>query len=237
MSFLSKIFGNKEPKEKSYDFYGKLEICLAHKVLSIKSGNVEITIEGDWRKCNDSCKYRHVDETKALKIMGWTGDEIWTRLYPNLLNQNPNTLPEWERKILTDCENRLGVKTEKQELEYFEKVTTKDSREATRILFEHALAAVPAITPQKAKLYYESVKRTFGSKVLVEGPRDKMQKVVLMNLMRLTVSTGGFTHFSIDAIAGDECAQVNANYPRVFTPVRVWKSKDRFFACGDPDFK
>jgi hypothetical protein len=234
MSFFSKLFGNKKAGKEGGGLDEVIRVCPTHKVLAIKS-NISLIVLDDNNVCK-SCTYKPVSEAKALKILGWTEQELLTRIYQVFLRRNPDSLSRTEEKVRDLCKKRLGMDTAKQELEYFEKSYTKKPQEAVSILFEHAMGAVPEINSKKAKIYFDSVKGTFGSKVLVEGPQKKLQETILRNLQRLA-NAGDFEGFSVDVIARDECAQINASFRRTFTPVRIWKSKGTFFACGDPQFK
>ena len=234
MSFFKKLFGSKKTGDGTDDFYGTLRICETHKVLAIHAGMALIIIESN-PDCK-RCKYKPVTEAKALKVLGWTEERLLTEIYQIFLGRNPNSLTQTELKIIALCKKRLRFETKKQELEYFEKMYTKNPQEAASVVFEHAMAAVPEISPQKVKAYFNSVKGTFGSKALVEGSREKVQAAVLKNLQRLAAESG-FEGFSVDTIANDECAQISVNYRRTFVPVRIWKTNKGFSACGDPNFK
>jgi hypothetical protein len=231
MSFFSKLFGNKKAGKKVGGLDEVLRICMNHKVLALKIGALMMILDEN-AECS-KCSLKPVSETKALKILGWTEEQLLTKIYEALQSMNLNAS---EQKIKDLCEKRLGLETSKQELEYFEKMYTNNPQEAASVLFEHAMAAVPEISVQKIQSYFNSVKGTFGSKVLVEGPQKKLYETVLRNLQRLATA-GDFEGFSVDALAKQECAQVNVSFKRTFTPVRVWKTKKSFYACGDPQFK
>ena len=231
MSFFKNLFGNKKSGKGTGGLDEVLRVCQTHKVPALKIG-AALMILDDNADCS-KCSFKPVSEAKALKVLGWTEEQLLTSVYEAFQSMN---LTSSEQKIKDLCEKRLGMETAKQELEYFEKMDTKNPQEAASILFEHALAAVPEISPQKVKSYFNSVKGIYGSKVLVEGPQKKVYETVLRNLQRLAAGAD-FQRFSVDAIADDECGQINANYRRTFTPVRVWKNKKAFFACGDPQFK
>ena len=126
------------------------------------------------------------------------------------------------------------------ELAEFEEVECASAEEAARVLFEEALPATPVQDEAKIRLEYDgmglsSIVSVWGSRQLVEGPEPVVREVVLRNLHRIARAPG-LKAFAVVVVSAKKCAQVNAVFPTAFVPVRVWRTSEKLFACGNSLF-
>jgi len=116
-------------------------------------------------------------------------------------------------------------------------VTTPSPVKATDILFREGVPAAPAEPAGKVRGDYESLQRSWGSEVLVEGTESVVRAVVLKNLQRIA-DEPEFREFDV-GVEGDPdigFAQINAIFSTLFVPVRVWRGQDKLYACGNSLF-
>jgi hypothetical protein len=229
-------------QQQSIGFRGTLRMCSKHTVVALHIGFGRFIFAGDSSKCRESCIYEPVSESKVLEVFEWSEDRLLNAVYNLLTSINLASLPEIARQIRKDCEDRLGLAVEQErELSHFSQVSQISSAlEATDILFDKAILATPKVSPQKARALYESVKRSWGSQTLIEGSREEIKSVVLRNLQRLE-KRSDFRYHSVDVYLDHECAQISTSFERkprwTFIGIRVWRSQNRFFACGDENFR
>lgn len=118
--------------------------------------------------------------------------------------------------------------------------------EATNILFEKALKAtnelfdetileIPKISPEKIYEAYHDLKKSWGSLQLIQGKENEIRTVVLRNLQRLG-NREDFEDYEVNLYPDQYCAQVSVSYHHTFLGVRLWRSEDHFYACGDVGF-
>lgn len=128
-----------------------------------------------------------------------------------------------------------------EHLPEFKAFTTSNPREAVEVLFGNAIPTVPVLTQTQIRDAYRRVKPSWGSQVLVKGSAEEIQEIVLSNAA-LLARQPGFNTFQVDVLSGrgyegEEAAQLDALYEHVFAPIRVWRAKTAFFACGNQQFR
>lgn len=117
----------------------------------------------------------------------------------------------------------------------FKPVTTKSPEEAASILFEQALPVTPNASSDCVQRGYEAIKDSWSSQKLVEGSRDEVKSVILTNLRRIG-SEPNFESFSVRVDLHAEAANVFAFAGGYAIGVRVWRSENVYYACGNSDF-
>ena len=125
----------------------------------------------------------------------------------------------------------------------FKGVRISDASEAARMLFEEALPNIPAQEPKWVEIAYRSIAAKWGSSQLFEGTAQEIRKGVLQNLRRIAREPG-FDDFMVYTITDPtipghlKSIQVNAFFRNAgaFVPVRIWKTADKLYACGNSLF-
>lgn len=133
---------------------------------------------------------------------------------------------------------------EKEKLTEFTTSSTKNPDEAVNVLFDKAIFAIPHLSEQQVNSAYQSVQRTWNSQQLIHGSRNYVKEVVLMNA-RILSQRNDFSDFQVTVLnaaietiyRNAECAQIMVLTTRGFIPIRVWKTKQGFFTCGNSDFQ
>ena len=156
---------------------------------------------------------------------------------PQLLESElPSELP-----VESDLPSELPQ--EEVALEEFKGTRTADPVEATRLLFEEALTNIAPQNPRWIEVAYQIIAPKWGSSQLFEGTAEEIGKGVLKNLRRIG-SEPGFDDFMVYKVSDPtipgrlKSIQVNAFFRNAgaFVPVRVWKSADKLYACGNSLF-
>ena len=120
----------------------------------------------------------------------------------------------------------------------FESVFTQNTDEAMDALFEQALPVAPSVSAETVRQLHEMIRDSWWSKELVEGSREKIKPIVLANLRRIRrESQPAFEGFSVDVLLSSRAVQVTASIGDYFIPVRIWRSGDSYFVCGNSDFQ
>ena len=142
-------------------------------------------------------------------------------------------------------ESELPSELPQQEvaLEEFKGTRTSDPVEATRLLFEEALPNIAPQNPKWIDVAYQSIAPKWGSTQLYEGTAEEICEGVLENLRRIRREPG-FDDFMVYKVSDPtipgrlKSIQVNAFFRNAgaFVPVRVWKSAEKFYACGNSLF-
>jgi tetratricopeptide (TPR) repeat protein len=111
--------------------------------------------------------------------------------------------------------------------------------QAVKALFEGAIPALSPGSEARIQRAYLEVAPTWSSQRLYEGTEATVHELVLRNLVSLEAAAG-FTRFDVATMFADgaHAAQINAVFEdlRRFVPIRVWRSSDKFFACGNSAF-
>jgi hypothetical protein len=117
----------------------------------------------------------------------------------------------------------------------FTPIETQDPKQAVKILFEQALPAVIFnVSSEDVENMYNSLKDTWSSEKLINGLRDQIEPIILTNLRQTRRNIPNFRKFKISA--DFQSAQIDAFTDSHFIPVRVWRVKDTYYACGNSDF-
>ena len=120
----------------------------------------------------------------------------------------------------------------------FESVFTQSPEGAVDALFEQALPVAPNVSPETIQQLYEVIRESWWSRVLIQGSSEQLKPILLANLRRIRrESQPTFDGFSVDVLLSSQAVQVSASAGDYFIPVRVWRSCDSFFACGNSEFQ
>ena len=117
----------------------------------------------------------------------------------------------------------------------FETVSTPSSEVALSVLFEKALPATPLQTEPSIRAEHDDLKRSWGSPNLCTGDECDIRRVVDRNLCRIAEEPG-FRVFDLSVDKQNRSAQVNAIFRDTFVPVRLWRTTNKVFACGNSLF-
>lgn len=135
--------------------------------------------------------------------------------------------------------SQKDTKKQQEKLPSFSEQEATTAWEAINILFDEAIVATPRSSPEQVQQEYQLIEPRWGSQILVEGSENEVKPIVYGNLQRLE-KRENFSYFSIEVYPKHKYTQVNASFGkktrRMFVGMRVWRSKDRFFACGDEEF-
>jgi ankyrin repeat protein len=139
---------------------------------------------------------------------------------------------------LFDKTNTKPIFRDNGKLIDFKEFKTKKAGEAVEVLMTKAIFAVPSISESEVIEEYKGVRLSWLSKELVKGSLSRVKKIILSNLEEL-VSLNRFDEFSIDVYPDQKCAQVNVLFinPPAFLGIRLWRTQDAIFACGDKEFR
>ena len=119
----------------------------------------------------------------------------------------------------------------------FTEVTCRSPQEAEQLLFEKAVPATAIETQDRIRKDYESLQRSWGASFLVEDTEAVVRAVALRNLQRIA-GEPGFEEFAIVVDDRDVTfAQANGFFAASFVPVRVWRSEDKLYVCGNSLFE
>jgi len=117
-------------------------------------------------------------------------------------------------------------------------VNTADA--ATAVLFDSAIPALRPTSKIRIRRDYLDLAGAWASQRLYDGDEATVRTLVHRNLRSLAM-VGDFTNFEIEVGATGQVqfAQVNAFFsaPPRFVGVRVWRSPNKFFACGNARFE
>ncbi|MCE7985359.1 MAG: hypothetical protein DYG89_29650 [Caldilinea sp. CFX5] len=117
--------------------------------------------------------------------------------------------------------------------------TTKNATEVVDALFNKCLPTIPILTVDEVRSEYDFARSRWGSRTLVEGTEEKVKTIIFNYLQRLGKQSD-FKEYDVTAIKSQKCVQASATFKKgsreTFTPVRVWRTDNRFFACGDETF-
>jgi hypothetical protein len=80
-----------------------------------------------------------------------------------------------------------------------------------------------------------------ASEKLHVGSKRKIESVLKRNTHRIC-SGKGFRDFKVDRNEPDRCAIIYAFFDDgseagIFIPIAVWQTDDKYFACGNSDFR
>ena len=120
----------------------------------------------------------------------------------------------------------------------FDEIATVSADEAMTALRTKAMAAIPVLDESFIRQLYIAVAGTWDSKRLYEGTLEEIFAIVHRNLVRLQGEVG-FTTFTVATYKDDRCAQVLAAFSlrtSSFQPIRLWRSEEKVFACGNAAF-
>jgi hypothetical protein len=117
----------------------------------------------------------------------------------------------------------------------FAKQGAKDPSEATIILIEQAALAVSCISVEELQLEFSSMQRSWSSRELFSGTSSHLKKLVHVNLKEMA-SQPTFNKFEVFVDEDRKYAQVVALYKSSFTGVRVWRTSEGLFVCGNSAF-
>jgi len=143
-----------------------------------------------------------------------------------------------ERQLQTEAQSADQSK-DSSPLAEFKEITNKSPDEATDALCKEAIYAVPAISETMVRKYYLDVSSSWASEQLIEGSPEEIASTVLKNLQRMKAQAG-FQNFTVKTYLADNCAQLNVLFSLggfTFQPVRVWRSSEKLFVCGNAAFK
>jgi hypothetical protein len=125
----------------------------------------------------------------------------------------------------------------------FNEVKTREVTKATDALFNEALHTIPPITPRIIVSAYKGLRNVWTSQALYSGTTTQMRDIVSHNLGLLAQRTD-FISFLVqtgmdnaDKFVFDPYVQVNAICGGTFVGIRLWRSPDRIFACGNASFQ
>jgi hypothetical protein len=175
-------------------------------------------------------------------LIGSIGYAMILGLYRQIKNSRSNLVPKSE-KVSAHSPLSTPSGSSQQDLaealqtaKYAETgpLRTKDPDEAASILFERVLPAIPDASSERVQQWYDTVKDAWSSRKLIKGSRAQVKSVVLANLRRIR-SEPNFDEFVVKVYLA-EVAQVEAYTPTHFIPVRVWRSENIYYACGNSDF-
>jgi hypothetical protein len=107
---------------------------------------------------------------------------------------------------------------------------TPSADQAVRTLFTEAIPAILVTPPAQIQEEYSRVSQIWGSKRLFEGSDSQIRSLILGNLEQLAASPA-FETFRVEIMG--EYAQLNAFFPKCFIGIRVWRSDERLFVCGN----
>jgi hypothetical protein len=117
-------------------------------------------------------------------------------------------------------------------LALYEGGSTNDPNLAVQMLFEGALLAVPILTIQMIERQYEDVRRSWGSRELLQGSAEEMRSRVLINLKRYKKELFQFKEFTVDCVIYARAAQVSIIFSDRFMGIRIWRTADSYYICG-----
>jgi len=121
-------------------------------------------------------------------------------------------------------------------------VTDQSTPAVLHALFDTYLPTVADAKPDDIYAKYELLRTGWGSQDLVKGTQDQVRAIVLFNLQVIT-RRPDFGSFEIE-IRSDTPPSVQLNALMIdgkgntisFVPVRVWRTGDTYYACGNADF-
>jgi hypothetical protein len=209
---------------------GKLLLCPIHQSLYLQLENRRYALYEPSPECDDSCGLKLVGEAEALEVTGLTERQLLEAIWHYMSGADPNSLSGVGREIRLMCEERLGWSSgEEDELIRFDETTVTDPQEAVDILFGDAIKAVPKAIEQRIPS-----EGLWGSPP-VSGTDSELKALILEEL-RSYLNRDTFDSYVIRANSGDDFAQVMASLGTTFAPIRLWRTRDSFHACGGPDF-
>ena len=209
---------------------GKLLLCPKHGSLDLKLDNRIYALYSASTECGNSCELKRVGEAEALEATGLSEKQLLKTILKYFSNADPNRLPSmaWEIKLM--CEERLGWSPDKEDdLPSFEEAMVTDPQAAVDILFGQAVRAVPKVVEQRIP------PDGLWDSPPVQAGEGELKELILDEL-RSYSSRDTFVSFIIRANRGDDFAQVMVFLGDTFAPIRLWRTRDSFFACGGPDF-
>jgi len=112
---------------------------------------------------------------------------------------------------------------------------TRSAEDATDNIFGVATSAVSEVSKAELEWQYRSAVSAWGSKRLHEGGMLEIRSIVLRHLKSLEAQPG-FEWFSVSPRTYNYCVMVEAFWSTQPIPVCVWRSGEKFFACGDATF-
>jgi hypothetical protein len=108
----------------------------------------------------------------------------------------------------------------------------RSAEETTALLLQKVADEVPTLSESEIRHEYARISHMWGSKQLFEGTAVEIRALVLRNLEVLADSPS-FESFRVELYEGQRSAQAEALFPKRFIGVRVWRTADRFFVCGN----
>ena len=123
----------------------------------------------------------------------------------------------------------------------FKSFHTKDPSEAVEVLFEGAIKSVPIVTAEVAETWYEDCKLAWSSEKLHSGKKRAIAALLKRNTRRMC-SEKGFRDFKVHLVDRDPSAMIYAFFDdgsgaSKFVPIAVWRTVDKYLACGNSDFR
>lgn len=198
-----------------------------------------------YRNENDEIKTMIVPEKKSENPLNNPKvkqhlEELYSFPQGILYSSLPKGLSSTEIKI-TEVFDKTDPKTTFQDnskLIDFKQFNTKKATEAVEVLMTKAIFAAPSISQAEVIDEYKKLRLSWLSKELVKGSLSQVKKIILSNLEELA-ALNRFNEFIIEAYPDQKCAQVNAMFtnPQTFLGIRLWRTQDAIFTCGDKDFR
>lgn len=99
-------------------------------------------------------------------------------------------------------------------------------------LIDIAQKQLIGISENEIRLVHKELTELWDSQELFHGTINILSPIILRNLERIAKEPG-FHTFRVIMNPDENCVEIMAIFSKTFVPVRMWRSGETFFVCGN----